>query len=392
MTSAKLTPAEDAAGAGVDLSLCWDAPGNSPHSCEKQTTPASHFVTCDATPVARDATPVACDASRDDLWDHQVEGISQIEFYLDIGETRIVVKIPTGGGKTRLASEFILRKGYYSAGMRVAFLMPRLDLIEQTIKAFQAAGIEHVGVIQGKHHLTDPLAPAQLCSEQTLSRRDIPQFDLIFIDECHLQFRKILEWIDAPELQHIPVIGLSATPWSKGLGKHYSILINPVSIRDLIDKKILCDFVVYAPPGPDLSQVRTVAGDYHEGDLSAACDTKVLVANIVETWQLRGENRPTILFAIDRKHARHLEERFTEAGIACEYVDGNTPMFDRVDMFDRFRSGETKIISSVGTMDTGVDLPLCSCIIDARPTKSVIRDVQGKGRGLRTSPGKEDHS
>jgi DNA repair protein RadD len=110
----------------------------------------------------------------------------------------------------------------------------------------------------------------------------------------------------------------------------------------------------------------------------------------VTTWQARGERRPTILFAIDRKHAKHLEERFTEAGIACEYVDGNTPMFDRVDMFERFRAGETKIISSVGTMDTGVDLPICSCIIDARPTKSVIRDVQGKGRGLRTAPGKEN--
>jgi superfamily II DNA or RNA helicase len=41
-------------------------------------------------------------------------------------------------------------------------------------------------------------------------------------------------------------------------------------------------------------------------------------------------------------------------------------------------------------MDTGVDLPICSCIIDARPTKSVIRDVQGKGRGLRTAKGKEN--
>src|SRR5438552_15281470 len=112
MTSHDFSKVDPGGGAaGVGLSLSWDAPGNNPHSCEKQTTPASHFVTCDATPVARDATPVACDASRDDLWDHQVEGISQIEFYLDIGETRIVVKIPTGGGKTLLASEFSLSKG-----------------------------------------------------------------------------------------------------------------------------------------------------------------------------------------------------------------------------------------------------------------------------------------
>jgi DNA repair protein RadD len=322
------------------------------------------------------------------LWDHQAAGIAEIDATLDAGINRIVVKIPTGGGKTRLASAFIISKKYIEAGARVGFLMPRLDLVEQTIRAFRQAGIQHVGVIQGKHHLTDATAPVQICSEQTLTRRIIPQFDLIFIDECHLQFKKILAWIDDPKLQSIPVIGLSATPWSKGLGKHYRKLINPTSIQNLIDKKILCPFVVFAPRGPDLSHVRTIAGDYHEGDLSAAYDTVKLVANIVETWKFRGEGRPTLLFAIDRKHAKHLEERFTEAGIAGEYVDGEVPMFDRVDM--RFRSGETKIISSVGTMDTGVDLPLCSCIIDARPTKSVIRDVQGKGRGLRIAPGKDN--
>jgi superfamily II DNA or RNA helicase len=60
------------------------------------------------------------------LWDHQSECIAQIDEALDAGETRIVVKIPTGGGKTRLASEFILRKKYIESGARVGFLMPRL--------------------------------------------------------------------------------------------------------------------------------------------------------------------------------------------------------------------------------------------------------------------------
>jgi DNA repair protein RadD len=340
--------------------------------------------------LERSKKAIGADRLLPSLWDHQTAAIAQIDDALAAGITRIIVKIPTGGGKTRLASVFILMKEYIERGKRLGFLMPRLDLVEQTIRAFHEAGIAHIGVIQGKHHLTDAAAPVQICSEQTLARRDIPSFDLIFIDECHLQFRKILAWIDDPKLLSIPVIGLSATPWSKGLGKHYKHLINPTSIKELIAKQILCPFTVFAPPGPDLSQVRTLAGDYHEGDLSTVCDTKVLVANIVETWKVRGEERPTILFAIDRKHAKHLEERFTEAGIACEYVDGEVPMFDRQDMFERFRSGETKIISSVGTMDTGVDLPLCSCIVDARPTKSVIRDVQGKGRGLRTAPGKHN--
>jgi DNA repair protein RadD len=268
--------------------------------------------------------------------------------------------------------------------------VPRIDLIEQTVKALYREGLTDVGVIQGKHSLTNSAAVVQVCSEQTLVRRDAPQADLIFIDECHLQFKKINDWINSPELQSVPVIGLSATPWSRGLGNHFKKLIKPTSIAGLIEKGHLVPFSVFAPPGPHLSTVRTLAGDFNESDLSTVCDTSPLVANIVDTWQKRGEDRQTLLFAIDRKHAKHLEERFNESSITCEYVDGDVPMFERQDVFARFRSRETRVISSIGTLDTGVDLPICSCVIEARPTKSVIRYVQTIGRGLRVFEGKQN--
>jgi DNA repair protein RadD len=55
------------------------------------------------------------------------------------------------------------------------------------------------------------------------------------------------------------------------------------------------------------------------------------------------------------------------------------------------------VICNVATLSVGLDLPMVSCIVDARPTKSEIRFVQTIGRGLRTAPGKDrlivlDHS
>ena len=146
-------------------------------------------------------------------------------------------------------------------------------------------------------------------------------------------------------------------------------------------------FRLFAPPGPDLAGVRTTAGEFNEGDLSTACDKKEIVANVICTWLEKGENRPTLCYGVDRKHAQHLQERFLEAGIAAEYVDCDTAMFDREDIFDRFRAGETKLICNVATLDTGIDLDV-RCIIDARPTKSRIRFVQTIGRGLRPGEGK----
>jgi DNA repair protein RadD len=143
-----------------------------------------------------------------------------------------------------------------------------------------------------------------------------------------------------------------------------------------------------SPPAPDLSGVRTVAGDFNESDLSDACDKGEIVADVVKTWMEKGENRPTLCYGVDRKHARHLQERFTEAGVATEYVDCDTAMFDREEIFERFRNSEIKLICNVATLDTGIDLDV-RCIIDARPTKSRIRFVQTIGRGLRTAEGKD---
>lgn len=55
----------------------------------------------------------------------------------------------------------------------------------------------------------------------------------------------------------------------------------------------------------------------------------------------------------------------------------------------QFREGELRVICSVRTMTTGVDLPV-SCIIDAAPTLSEMLHIQKIGRGLRVNPGTED--
>jgi hypothetical protein len=71
--------------------------------------------------------------------------------------------------------------------------------------------------------------------------------------------------------------------------------------------------------------------------------------------------------------------------VACEYVDAFVDRRERELIFERFRRGETKIISSVATLEVGIDLPTTACIIDARPTRSRMAFAQRFGRGLRAS-------
>ncbi len=45
-----------------------------------------------------------------------------------------------------------------------------------------------------------------------------------------------------------------------------------------------------------------------------------LVAS-VDTWLEKGENRPTLLFAVNRAHAARLQQEFLRAGVSAGYCD-----------------------------------------------------------------------
>src|ERR1700730_2082945 len=317
---------------------------------------------------------------------YQECAIDMLRESLQTGHRRPILQLPTGAGKTRIAAEIV--RGSLSKERRAIFVVPRLSLIEQTVAAFEAEDIWNIGVLQGRHFRTNPNAPVQIASAQTLVRRDIPSADIVIVDECHLQFEKISKWLASPEWNAVPFVGLSATPWAKGLGKSYDDLLMPVSIQELIGEGYLSPFRVFAPPAPNLTGVRTVAGEFNEGDLSDACDKTEIVADVVQTWFEKGANQSTLVYGVDRKHAQHLQERFIEAGAAAEYVDCDTPLFEREEIFDRFRVGQTSFICNVATLDTGIDLDV-RCVVDARPTRSRIRFVQTVGRGLRPGEGKD---
>lgn len=324
---------------------------------------------------------------RSALYPHQAEALANLRLSLRSGHRRPMIQSPTGSGKTRLAAAIV--EGALAKGNRVVFTVPALSLIDQTVQAFWAEGIADVGVIQASHGMTDRRRPVQVASVQTLQRRDLPETDVVVIDEAHRWFRFYGEWMALPEWQNVPFIGLSATPWTKGLGKHFDDLIVAETTAGLIAAGRLSPYRVYAPTHPDLSKVRTVAGDYHEGDLSEVMGEVSIVADVVETWRRLGEDRPTLCFAVDRAHARHLEARFAEAGIATAYIDALTDAEEREAIRKRFHRGEVKVVCNVGCLTTGVDWDV-RCIILARPTKSEMLFVQIVGRGLRIAEGKAD--
>lgn len=316
---------------------------------------------------------------------HQDRAIGQLRLALVSGFRRPMLQAPTGAGKTVLAAAIIRRA--LERNNRVIFTVPAISLVDQAAQEFWREGIRDIGVMQADHPMTDASKPVQIASIQTLMRRKIPPADLVLIDEAHRAFDFVGDWMARDEWLKVPFIGLSATPWTKGLGRLYDRLIVAATTEELIRLGLLSPFRVFAPSHPDLSKVRTVAGDYHEGDLAGVMMDRALTADIVRTWRERGEDRPTLAFAVDRAHAKAIQGEFQAAGVACGYMDANTPRDERSAIAKQFRDGALKVVANVGVLTTGVDWDV-RCIILARPTKSEMLFVQIVGRGLRTAPGK----
>jgi DNA repair protein RadD len=104
-------------------------------------------------------------------------------------------------------------------GKKVLVVVPALSLIDQTVDALRQEGLSEVGVMQAMHCLTDFTQPIQVASVQTLMRRKLPDVDLAIIDEAHRWYKYYGWWFALGEWQHRPIVGLSATPWTRGLGK-----------------------------------------------------------------------------------------------------------------------------------------------------------------------------
>jgi DNA repair protein RadD len=333
-------------------------------------------------------------AVRSELHEHQKLAEALLRESLRSGHRRPIIQSPTGSGKTVLAAAIVEKA--LAKGKRVIFTVPKLSLIDQTVERFNEEGIRAIGVIQGYHPGTDGTQPVQVASIQTLRRRKLPEADLVIVDEAHEVHDFYRDWMAKPEWQHVPFVGLTATPWTKGIGRLYDDLIVPTTTAELIEKQFLSKFKVFAPSHPDLRGVKTVAGDYHEGQLSEVMSKKELTADVVKTWLEKGEDRPTLAFCVDLAHARKLQEQFEAAGVACGYVDAFTSTAERGEIAARFRNRLLQVVCSVGTLTTGIDWDV-RCIILARPTKSEILYVQIIGRGLRTGVGKDhclilDHS
>ena len=319
-----------------------------------------------------------------ELRPYQTRAIESLRESIRRGNRRILLNLPTGAGKTLTAATMVAASA--AKGKRCLFVAHRKELIDQTVTAFARLGIFNTGVIRASDRRAKPDAPIQIASIQTLARRRQEDFDLVIVDEAHRSMAKGYQEHLFTRHANAVIIGLSATPCrsdGKPLGSAFQDLVVGTSYSALIRDGHLVEPTVYSTPVmPDLSGVHTQGGDYKLDELADAVNTGALVGDLFTQWNKHPRQR-TVAFAVNVKHSRAIVDTFTSKGVRAEHLDGTTPEDERGAILARLASGETELVSNVGVLTEGWDLPSCKTIILARPTKSLALYMQMAGRTLR---------
>jgi superfamily II DNA or RNA helicase len=319
---------------------------------------------------------------------YQADTLEALRKGFAAGNRSMILYAPTGAGKTEMA--IALLEATNAKGNKAAMLLDRIILCDQTSQRLEKYKIEH-GVLQSGHWRYRPYENIQICSAQTIEKRgSFPNLKILIIDECHTTRAQTVEFIkNNPDVK---VIGLSATPFTKGLGNIYETVISTITTREWVDQKVRVPLKVFVAKEINMEGASKVAGEWSQKDASTR--GKQITGDIVAEWvkkthEIYGRPRKTIIFCAGVDHGADLSKKFAEQGynfISISYKDDDE--FKR-DAIEDFSKPDTEIHGLIATdiLTKGFDVPDVMIGVSARPfTKSLSSHIQQMGRVMRGMP------
>jgi DNA repair protein RadD len=297
---------------------------------------------------------------------------------------------PTGSGKTVMFSA--ITHGAQAKGKRVLILCHRVELLEQIERALRSFSI--VPGMIAANRAESPRALVQVASVFTLARRleRVAPPDLIIVDEAHHAIGNSTWGAVLKRFSQALVLGVTATPIRlssrESLADTFDTLIFGPTVQELIDLGALSPVTIYAPPGPDLSNVHSRMGDYIQSELSAVMTERKVVGDAVDHYRRLAPGRPAVAFCVSVEHAKHMAHTFREGGFTSVNIDGSLDASIRSNIVRDFTAGRINVLTSCDLISEGFDVPAIEVGLLLRPTQSLGLFLQQCGRVLRPHPGK----
>lgn len=331
--------------------------------------------------IVKPASPV--------LREYQERAVSQTREAIINGHRKILLVLPTGAGKSFIIAKIISLA--VEKGNRVLWLVHRRNLVTQMQETLEKFGVDAGVIMAGVE--SDTIKRVQIGTYQTYQRRIklegghfFIDADMVIVDEAHRSISKgyleILEHYSGKV-----IIGCTATPMrsdGRPMGKVYDKIVDVIGVQELTDNGFLAPARYFCAP-VNLDEVRVVRGDYDTKELDKKTNTRKLVGDIVQNWLKNAQNRPTIVFCVTVRHSIHICKEFQKNGVSAIHLDARSTDEERDDAFRQMVNGDATVLCNVALYQEGMDCPNISCVVMARPTKSLGLYRQSCGRGLRIS-------
>lgn len=326
------------------------------------------------------------------LYDYQAKVVNEVFDLINKGTHKILCQLPTRAGKSLVATAII--EHYLAKKEKVWFLVHTNVLLDQMSEELTTHEIKH-GVISPR--CGEIRYRCQIISKDTLNNRYKKMQQrgwtgpkVIFIDECHLVKGSVYMNL----LKQFPdaiLIGLTATPIrldGKGFDDLFDHLLIGPSIKELQDKKRLCLIDTYATEF-DSSGMHSRGGDFTVEDILEKVDKPKVLANIVKHWEEKAKGKKTLTFCASIAHAEHMAEEFNKAGYPSIAVSSQDDAQTIKNKVNAYYAGKYINLVSVQLFIMGFTVKDCECIIQTRPTQSLMIYMQTVGRGMVYLPGKK---
>ncbi|QQV92941.1 DNA helicase [Mycobacterium phage Hydro] len=345
-------------------------------------------------------TTTAAPAPRQ-LRDYQVAAVDAVERDWASGKNRVGVVLPTGSGKSSVIGETGRRA--LDRSQRVLCLAHRGELLDQMRRDFIAVAphyADRTGIVRAE--TDDSHADIVFATLQTLAtahrRQALGKRHVILWDEVHhagaegfhTTFSELGGYDDAL------MAGFTATMYRNergviGLGDVIQKISYEKDIRWAIKKGFLVQprgLTVRIKGLDALNDVRSVAGDFHQGELAEVMEA--CTQYVVDAIKLHAADRRPIIFAASVDAAHHIADALSTADFPAVAVTGAMKYEDRLPIYESFRDGTARALVTVQVLTEGADFPMCDTVVLARPTRSRNLYSQMVGRALRLYPNKDD--
>ncbi len=322
------------------------------------------------------------------LREYQQRAEDELRSAYRAGKRAPLLVMPTGSGKTRLFSR--IAQGAAAKGKRVLVQAHRIELVQQIADALADEGIEAqyaaAGFPPARHD-----AQVIVGNVMSVARRleKLPKPDLLIQDEAHhsmaATYLKIYKhWSKAK------MLGVTASPMrtdGRGLGAVYDHMVLGPTTGELIELGFLSPYRAFSWPDVDMAGATVERGEYTADAIKERMKPSVR-GNAIDHYRQLADGKRAILFDYSVEESMATAAAFRDAGYAAFHFDGTTDTDVRKQVNRDFREGRIQVLCNVDLCGEGYDLPAIECVIQKRPTASLIVHLQQLGRGLRTFEGK----